>query len=177
MIALAVFFFLCLCSSCFFKLQTIEKWNHQNTHFILALIVHCEVEWRNWQRTRAWQGFFCSLLFFLGTCRWLFKNGHSVQPRFANNVDLEGRIKKVINEHSNGRKLQKYRMERIRALPTQTTHRFSHYSPFWLSSDFDHSSYLLLECLQLEKGGTRWPCTDIIWQPAGHLLEIQKTIT
>lgn len=68
-------------------------------------------------------------------------------------------------------------MERIRALPTQTTHRFSHYSPFWLSSDFDHSSYLLLECLQLEKGGTRWPCTNIIWQPAGHLLEIQKTIT
>lgn len=46
----------------------------------------------------------------------------------------------------------------------------------WQSSDSDHSSHLLLECLQLEKGGTRWPCIDIIWQPAGHLLEIQKTI-
>lgn len=81
-----------------------------------------------------------------------------------------------VNKHSNGRKLQKYRMERIRALPTQTTHRVSCYSPFWLSSDFDHSSYLLLECLQLEKGGTRLFSHDIIWQPAGHLLEIQKTV-
>lgn len=27
-----------------------------------------------------------------------------------------------------------------------------------------------------KKGGTRWPCLDIIWQPAGHLLEIQKTL-
>lgn len=46
----------------------------------------------------------------------------------------------------------------------------------WQTTDSDHSCHLLLECLQLEKGGTRWPCIDIIWQSAGHLLEIQKTI-
>lgn len=66
--------------------------------------------------------------------------------------------------------------KKTRALTTQTKPRSTCLSRFWLSRDFDHSSYLLLEYLQLEKGSTRWPCIDIIWQPAGYLLEIQKTI-
>jgi hypothetical protein len=35
--------------------------------------------------------------------------GAVFSPRIANNVDLEGGIKKVINEHSNGRKWLKRR--------------------------------------------------------------------
>lgn len=81
-----------------------------------------------------------------------------------------------VNRHKNSRKIQKYRMGKKSGLSQLKLSRFTCYSRCRLSSDCDHASYLLLECLQLEKGGTRWPSTDVIWQPAGYLLEIQKTI-
>lgn len=73
-------------------------------------------------------------------------------------------------KHTKSRKLQKYRMETIRALTAQTKHRFTRRSRFWPSSDRDRSLYLLLECLQLEK---RWYQMALPW----HNLATSRTFT
>lgn len=75
-----------------------------------------------------------------------------------------------VNKHTKSRKLQKYRMETIRALTAQTKHRFTCRSRFWPSSDCDRSLYLLLECLQLEK---RWYQMALPW----HNLATSRTFT